>query len=89
MVGESYGVAENGRKSQEQSGDHDGRRRCFAGPIPARPVAVSREILPAGSSGCPPPPCLMRVAGGRPVVPPLVQTLTARKWFKNGLTRCS
>ena len=29
-------VAENGRKSQEQSGDHGGRRRRFAGPIRAR-----------------------------------------------------
>ena len=30
-------VAGNGRKSQEQSGDHGGLRRRFAGPIPARP----------------------------------------------------
>ena len=75
-------------KNQEQSGDHGGRGR-FAGTIPVRPTAVGREILPAGSSGCPPPTCLARVAGGRPVVPPLVQTTTARKWFKNGLTRCS
>ena len=82
-------VAENGQKSQEQSSDHGGRRRRFAGPIPASPAAVGREILPAGSSGCPPPPCPARVAGGWPVVPPLVQTPTARKWFKNGLTRCS
>ena len=82
-------VAGNGRKSQEQSGDHGSRRRRFACPIPARPAAVGREILPAASSGCPPPLCLVRVAGGRPVVPPLVQTPTARKWFKTGLTRCS
>ena len=41
-------VAENGLKSQEQSGDHGGcRRRRFAGPIRARPVAVGREIWPA------------------------------------------
>ena len=39
-------VAENGRKSQEQSGDHDGRRR-FAGRIRARLAAVCREIWPA------------------------------------------
>ena len=62
-------VAENGRKSQEQSGDHGSRRCRFAGLIPARPAAVSREILPTGSSGCPPPPCSARVAGGRSVVP--------------------
>ena len=35
-------VAGNGRKSQEQSGDHGGRR--FAGPIQARPAAVGREF---------------------------------------------
>ena len=39
-------VAENGRKSQEQSVDHGGRRR-FAGQIRARPTAVDREIWPA------------------------------------------
>ena len=92
MVGGSYGVpevAENGQKSQEQSGDHGGRRRHFVGPILARPASVGREILPTGSSGCPPPPGPARVAGGWPVVPPLVQTPTARKWFKNGLTQCS
>ena len=82
-------MACNGRKNQEQSGDHGGRCRRFVGPIPARPTAVGREILPEGSSRCPPPPCTARVAGGWPVVPPLVQTPTARKWFKNGLTRCS
>ena len=47
MVEMSYGVAGNGRKSQEQSGDHGGRRRRFAGPIQARPAAVGREIWPA------------------------------------------
>ena len=40
-------VAENGRKSQEYSGDHDGRRRRFAGPIRARPAVVGPEIWPA------------------------------------------
>ena len=40
-------MAENGRKNQEQSGDHGGRRRRFAGPIRARPAAVGREIWPA------------------------------------------
>ena len=49
-------VAKNGRKSQEQSGDHGGRRRRFAGPIPARPAAVGREILQEVASRCPLPP---------------------------------
>ena len=80
---------EMAEKNQEQSGDHGGRRRRFAGPIPARPTAVGLENLPTGSSGCPLPPCPARVAGGRPVVPLLLQTPTAHKWFKNGLTRCS
>ena len=39
-------VAGNGRKSQEQSGDHGGGRRHFACPIRARPAAVGREIWP-------------------------------------------
>ena len=46
MVERSYGVAENGRKNQEQSGDHDGRRIRFAGSIRARLAAVGREIWP-------------------------------------------
>ena len=75
-------VARNGRKSQEHSGDHGGRRRRFAGPIRARPTAVGRETSWPASSGCPPLPCPTRVAGGRPVVPLLVQTATARKWSK-------
>ena len=37
-------VAGNGRKIQEQSGDNGGRRRRFAGQIPARSAAVGREI---------------------------------------------
>ena len=40
-------LSRNGRKSQEQSGDHGGRRSRFAGPIRARPTAVGREIWPA------------------------------------------
>ena len=47
MVEMSYGVAGNGRKSQEQFGDHGGRRPRFAGPIRARPAAVGHEIWPA------------------------------------------
>ena len=59
----------------------NGRRR-FAGPIQQRLVAVGREISRPPSSGCPPPPCLAHVAGGKPVVPLLVQTPTAHKWSK-------
>ena len=58
---------------------HGGRRLRFAGPIPARLAAVPREIPPAGSSRCGAPSRLARVAGGRSVVPCLVQSLTARK----------
>ena len=54
-------VAGNGRKSEEQSGDHGGRRRRFAGPIRARPAAVGREIWPALPSGGCAPPFLTRV----------------------------
>ena len=58
---------------------HGGRRRRFAGPIPVLPVAVRREIPSVGSFGCGAPSRPVRVAGGRPVVPRLVQSLTARK----------
>ena len=60
---------------------HGGRRRRlrFAGSIPAHPAAVRREIPPAGSSGCGAPSRPERVADGRPVVPRLVQSLSARK----------
>ena len=58
---------------------HDGRRRRFAGLIPTRPAAVRREIPPEGSSGCCAPSRPARVAGGRPVVPRLVRSLTARQ----------
>ena len=58
---------------------HGGRRLRFAGPIPARPAAVPREIPPVGSSGCGTPSRPARVAGDRPVVPCLVQSLTACK----------
>ena len=58
---------------------HSGRRRRFAGLIPMRSAAVRSEIPPAGSSGCGAPSRLVRVAGGRPVVPRLVQSLSARK----------
>ena len=47
MMEKSYGVARNGRKNQEQSDDHGGRRLCFAGPIRARSAAVGLEIWPA------------------------------------------
>ena len=50
---------------------HSGRRRRFAGSIPTCPAAVRREIPHARSSGCGSP--------SRPVVPRLVQSLTACK----------
>ena len=40
-------MAGNGQKNQEQSGDHGGRHRRFAGPIRVRLEAVGREIWPA------------------------------------------
>ena len=78
-------VAGNGRKSQEQSGDHNGRRRRFAGQIPACLSAVGHEKLPAAASRCLLPPWPARVAGGWPEVPPSVQSSTARRWL-NGST---
>ena len=81
-------VSGNGRKSCNFSVTHGSRRHRFASPIPARPEVVGSENLPAGSSGCPTPPCLARVSGGQPVVLPLVQTSTARKW-SNDPTWCS
>ena len=73
-------VAEKWSKIMNFPVVHGGRRRRrFAGPIPTRPAAVRREIPPAGSSGCGTPSRLARVAGGRPVVPRLVQSLSARK----------
>ena len=69
----------SGRKIMNFPVVHSGRRHLFAGPIPARPAAVRREIPPAGSSGCGAPSRPARVSGGRPVVPRLVQSLTARK----------
>ena len=78
-------VAVNGRKSQEQSGDHGGcrRRRRFAGLIPARSAAVGSEILPAVAYGCPLPPWPALVAGGWPKVPPSVQSSTTRRWLND------
>ena len=72
-------VVGNGRKITNFPVVHGGRRLCFAGLIPARPTAVRLEIPPVGSSGCGAPSSPARVAGGRPVVPRLVQSLTARK----------
>ena len=62
MVEMSYGVAGNGRKIKKLPMTHGGRRRRrFAGPIPARPAVVGREILRPASSGCPHPICPARV----------------------------
>ena len=52
---------ENGRKTGKLPVTHGGRRRRFAGPIPARPAAVGSEISRPASSGCPPPIPLARV----------------------------
>ena len=76
-------VAESGRKIMNFLVVHGGCRRRFAGSIPARPAAVRREIPPEGSSGCCAPSRLVHVAGGRPVVPRLVRSLTARSEQKN------
>ena len=54
-------MARNGRKIKKSPVTHGGHRRRFAGPIPARSEAVSREISLPASSGCPPPTCLARV----------------------------
>ena len=72
-------MAGNGRKSGKPPVTHDGRCRRFAGPIPVRPPAVSRENLPAVASGCPLPPWPARVAGGWPEVPSSVQSSTTRR----------
>ena len=61
MVERSYGMAENGRKIKKLSVTHGGRRRRFAGLIPAHPAAVGREISRPASSGCPSPNCPARV----------------------------
>ena len=85
MVERSYGVAGNGLKcpkNQEITGNPRWPPSSLVGPIPVRPAEVGREISRPASSECPPPPCPARVAGGRPVVPLLVQTPTARKWSK-------
>ena len=51
----------NGRKITKCPVSHGGRRRHFAGSIPARPAAVGHEISRPASSGCPPPNCPARV----------------------------
>ena len=50
-------LAGNGQKIKKLLVTHGGRRRRFAGPIPARPAAVGREILRLRSSGGSAPPC--------------------------------
>ena len=54
-------LAGNGRKIKKLPVTHGGCRRCLAGPIPARPAAVGREISRPASSGFPPPICPARV----------------------------
>ena len=50
-------LAGNGRKIKKLPVTHGGRRRRFAGPIPARLAAFGREILWPRSSGGGAPPC--------------------------------
>ena len=75
-------VAGNGRKIKKIPVTHGGHHRRFVGPIRARPATVGREIFSAGSSRCGAPPRPTRVALWWPVVPPLIQSPTARKWSK-------
>ena len=75
-------IAENGRKITNFPVVHGGSRRRFAGPIPARPEVIRREIPPTGSSGCCVPPRPARVTGGWLVVSRLVRSLTARNLTK-------
>ena len=58
----------------------------FSVQIPARPASVGREISRIASSGGGAPPCPARVAVWWPVVPPFVQSPTARNG-QNDLTR--
>ena len=57
----------------------------FAGSIRARPVAVGREILPARSPCCAPPPWLARVSREWLERSPTAKT----HWPKNGSKRPS
>ena len=62
MSSEGPEVAGNGCKIKKLPMTHGGRRRRrFAGPIPARPAAVSREILRPRLFGGGAPPCPARV----------------------------
>ena len=83
MVERSYGMAGSGRKWPKNHEFSGGSRWPPPPPLRrpdlVRPAAVCSEIPPAGSSGCGAPSRPAHVAGGRPVVPRLVQSLTARK----------
>ena len=50
-------LAGNGRTIKKLPVTHGGSRCRFAGPIPARPAAVGREILRPRSFGGDAPPC--------------------------------
>ena len=54
-------LAENGRKIKKLPVTQGGRRRRFAGLVPARPAVVGHEISRPASSGCPSPNCPVRV----------------------------
>ena len=67
----------NGRKIKKLSMTHSGRRCRFAGPIPAHPTAVGREILWPRSSGGGAPPCPARVQLWWPELAPTAETRSA------------
>ena len=80
MVERSYGVAGSGRKWPKNHEFSSGSRWPLPPLRRADPGSSGGgEIPPAGFSRCGAPSRPARVAGGRPVVPRLVQFLTARK----------
>ena len=63
------------RKIQRQT---EAAAVVFSDQIPARPASIGREISWPASSGGGAPPCPAHVAVWWPVVPPFVQSPTAR-----------
>ena len=66
-------IAEKHQNPVTQSG----AAASFAGPIRARLAAASREILPAWSSGRPPPPWMAHVQWWWPESTPTAETRLA------------
>ena len=71
------GWPEVARKLKNLTTNRSSRRRLLQ-PDPARPTSVGREISRPASSGGSAPPCPVRVAVWWPVMPPFVQSPTAR-----------